>query len=72
MDILSEIYYLIDESLPTQHYPDPAAKALCATFTPQQLRLFDDYISEENSREDAERLRLFLFLVKLGLYIPGR
>ncbi len=72
MDILTEIFYLIDESLPSQSYHDPAAKALCATFTSEQAKLFDDYIAEESAREDSERLRLFHFLVKLGLYIPGR
>ena len=70
-DLLTEMFYLINESLPTQHRPDPAAKALLATFTPEQARLFDAYISEEAAREDAIRLSLFHRLIKLGLYVPG-
>lgn len=70
-DLLTEMFYLIDESLPLQHYPDPAAKALLATFTPEQNELFDDYVAEEASRENAERLLLFQYLIKLGLYVPG-
>lgn len=70
-DLLTEMFYLIDESLPAQHSPDPAAQALLATFTPEQVKLFDAYISEEAAREDASRLSLFLRLIKLGLYVPG-
>lgn len=70
-ELLTEIFYLIDESLPTQYSPDPAAQALLASFTPEQVRLFDDYTSEEAAREDARRLSLFQRLIKLGLYIPG-
>lgn len=70
-DLLTEMFYLIDESLPAQHRPAPAAQALIATFTPEQAKLFDAYVSEEASREDASRLSLFHRLIKLGLYIPG-
>ena len=70
LDLIDKIYYLIDESLPYQPYPDPAAQALFATFTPQQKKLFDAYYLEAMDREDNERLRLFRCLVKLGLHIP--
>ena len=56
-DLIDQIYYLIEESLPVQHYSDPAAQALFATFTPEH-------------HENNERLRLFRRLVKLGLHIP--
>ena len=69
-ELIDQFYYLIDESLPIQHYPDPAAQALFATFTPEQNKLFDAYYQENMDREDQERLRLFRFLVKLGLHVP--
>ena len=69
-DLIDQIYYLIEESLPVQHYPDPAAQALFATFTPEHNKLFDAYFLESIDHENNERLRLFRRLVKLGLHIP--
>ena len=69
-DLLEQIYYLIDESLPVRHYPDPAERALCATFTPEQEKLFDAYVMEAADKENKDRLQLFFRLLKQGLYIP--
>lgn len=70
-DLLEQIYYLIDESIPSKRYPDPAEQALYATFTPEQQTLFDEYIMEEAGREDAERIRLFCRLIRFGLYLQS-
>ena len=69
-DFIDQLYYLIDENLPVQRYPDQAERALEATLSPQQRRLFEDYQMEVFERDNAERLILFHHLVKLGLHIP--
>lgn len=70
-DLLEQIYFLIDESLPHQKYPDPAEQALYAALTPEQQTLFSDYIMEESAREDAERIRLLCRLIRFGLYLQS-
>lgn len=69
-DILTQLYYLVDENLPVCQYPNDAQQALEATFSPEQYRLFEAYQKEAFNRDDAERRILFRFLVKLGLHIP--
>ena len=70
LDILTQLYYMIDESLPVIKYPDKAERALEATFTPEQEVLWEDYQREAFCRDDGERRVLFDYLVKLGLHIP--
>lgn len=70
LDILTQLYYMIDESLPVIKYPDKAERALEATFTPEQEALWEEYRQEDFEREDEERRILFHYLVKLGLHIP--
>ena len=69
-DIITELYYLVDENLPVYKYPDDAERALEATLSPEQRKLFEDYQMEAFRRDDAERRILFDYLVKLGLHIP--
>lgn len=69
-DILTRLYYFVDDFLPTVQYPNDAERALTATFTPEQMALFEDYQMEVFRRDDAERRILFDYLVKLGLHIP--
>ena len=69
-DLLSKLYYMIDEYLPVVQYPDDAQRALEATLTPEQAVLFEDYQMEAFRRDNAERRILFDYLVKLGLHIP--
>lgn len=69
-DILTRLYYLLDEFLPTVQYPDDAERALVATLTPEQMALLEEYQMEVFRRDDAERRILFTFLVKLGIHIP--
>lgn len=70
-DLLEQIYYLIDESIPSKRYPDPAAQALFATFTPEQEKLFDDYFLEAGAQENSARIRLFCRLIRFGLYLQS-
>lgn len=69
-DLIDQLYYLIDGMLPVQHYPARAEQALEATLSPEQQQLFEDYQMEVFRRDNAERLILFRYLVKLGLHIP--
>ena len=69
-DILTRLYYFVDEFLPATKYPTDAQQALEATLTPEQMALFEDYQMEVFNRDDAERRVLFNYLVKLGLHIP--
>lgn len=69
-DLLSTLYYTIDEYLPVVQYPDNAQRALEATFTPEQEALWENYCREAFHRDDSERRILFRYLVRLGLYIP--
>lgn len=69
-DLIDQLYYLIDGILPILHYPNPAERALEATLSPEQQRLFADYQMEVFRRDHSERLLLFRYLVKLGLHIP--
>ncbi len=69
-DILTQLYDLVDESLPNVQYPDDAQRALEATFSPEQQVLWEEYRRESFERDDGERRSLFAYLVKLGLHIP--
>ena len=69
-DILTRLYYLLDEFLPTVQYPNDAEQALVATLNPEQMALLEEYQMEVFRRDDAERRILFTFLVKLGIHIP--
>ena len=69
-DIITELYYLVDENLPVYKYSDDAERALEATLSPEQRKLFEDYQMEVSRRDDAERRILIDYLVKLGLHIP--
>ena len=69
-DLLTRLYYLLDEFLPTVQYPNDAEQALVATLTPEQMALLEDYQMEVFRRDDAERRILFSYLVKLGLHVP--
>ena len=69
-DILTQIYYLVDEYLPVVQYPDDAQRALEATLTPVQApRVAADHM-DAFRRDNAERQILFAYLVRLGLHIP--
>ena len=70
-DILSKLYYMIDEYLPNVQYPDDAQRALEATLTPEQALLFEDYQMEVFRRDDAERRILFNYMLRLGWHIPA-
>ena len=70
-ELLEQIYFLINENIPFQRHPDPAAQALLATFTPEQEKLFDAYFLENSSHETDERIRLFRRLIRLGLYLQS-
>ena len=69
-DILTQLFYLVDEFLPVTQYPNDAQQALEATLTPEQMALFEEYQMEVFRRDDAEQRILFHYLVKLGLHIP--
>lgn len=69
-DILTQLYYFVDEYLPNVPYPDDAQQALEATFTPEQEALWEDYRREAFDRDESERRILFNYLVRLGLHIP--
>ena len=69
-DILTQLYYFVDEFLPVTQYPNDAQQALEATLTPEQEVLWEDYQREPFCRDDGERRVLFDYLVKLGLHIP--
>lgn len=69
-DILTQLYYFVDEFLPVVQYPSDAQRALEATFTPEQEALWEEYQREAFHRDSAERQILFNYLVKLGLHIP--
>ncbi len=69
-DILTQLYYFVDEYLPAVDYPTDAQDALEATLSPEQHKLFEDYQMEAFRRDDSERRILFAYLVKLGLHIP--
>lgn len=69
-DILTQIYYAVDSSLPHADYPHPAEEALTATFTEQQQELFEAYTAEAVDEIDQERMRLFYFTLRLALHIP--
>ena len=42
-DILTQLFYLVDEFLPVTQYPNDAQQALEATLTPEQMALFEEY-----------------------------
>lgn len=69
-DMLTQLYYFLDEYLPMVQYPDEAQRALEASFTPEQAALWEAYQWEAFHRDDGERRILFNYLVKLGLHIP--
>ena len=69
-DLLTRLYYLLDEFLPTVQYPNDAEQALVATLNPEQMALLEEYQMEVFRRDDAERRVLFTYLVKLLLRIP--
>lgn len=69
-DILTRLYYFVDDFLPVVPHPNDAEQALVATLTPEQMVLLEDYQMEVFRRDDAERRALFTFLVKLGIHIP--
>ena len=70
LDMIEQLYCFIDEALPPRFHCNPALKPLMESLTPEQEKLFDAYCSEATRGEDEERLRLFRFLVRLGLHIP--
>lgn len=69
-DMITELYYLVDENLPVRQTPDPAAQALLSTLSPEQRRLFDAYCGESAALEDAARFGPFRDPVRLALHIP--
>lgn len=69
-DILTRLYYFVDDFLPVVPHPNDAEQALVATLTSEQMVLLEDYQMEVFRRDDAERRALFTFLVKLGIHIP--
>ena len=69
-DLIDQLYYLIDERLPVQRYPDQAKRPLETTLSPEQRELFEDYQMEVFRRDSSEGRILFRYLVKLGLHIP--
>ena len=69
-DILTRLYYFVDEYLPNVQYPDDAQQALEATLTPEQEALFEAYQMEAFRRDDSERRILFNYMLRLGWYVP--
>lgn len=69
-DIITEIYYLVDEKLPMGPHDPAVERRLWDSLTPEQAALFEAYQEMEAAREESERQALFRFLVKLGLYLP--
>ncbi len=69
-DILTQLYYLVDENLPGYPYLSDIEDTFLATLTPEQQPLFEAYQMEAFQRNDTERRILFNYLVKLGLHIP--
>ena len=69
-DIITEIYYLVDEKLPMGPYDPTVERRLWDSLTPEQASLFEAYQGMEAAREVSERQDLFRFLVELGLYLP--
>ncbi len=69
-DLITRLYYFVDDFLPVVPHPNDAEQALVATLTPEQMVLLEDYQMEVFRRDDAERRALFTFLVKLGIHIP--
>ena len=52
-DIITELYYLVDENLPVYKYSDDAERDLEATLSPERRKLFEDYQMEVSRRDDA-------------------
>ena len=69
-DLITRLYYFVDDFLPVVPHPDDAEQALIATLTPEQMVLLENYQMEVFRRDDAERRVLFTYLVKLLLRIP--
>ena len=69
-DIVTEIYYLVDEALPMGPRDPAVEDRLLDALTPEQKVLFAAYQEMEAAREEAERQTLFRVLVKLGLHLP--
>ena len=69
-DIITEIYYLVDEKLHMGPHDPAVERRLWDSLTPEQASLFEAYQEMEAAREESERQALFRFLVKLGLYLP--
>ena len=69
-DILTQLYYLVEDNLPFHSPLNPMEQALLATLNPQQTELFLAYQERESRREDVERRELFQFLLRLGLHVP--
>ena len=69
-DIITDLYYLVDENLPDGPYDSALERRLLDTFTPEQLALFEAYREMDFLRVDAERLALFRYTLQLGLHIP--
>ena len=69
-DIITEIYYLVDEKLPMGPHDPAVERRIWDSLTPGQACLLLGYQEMEPAREESERQDLFRFLVKLGLYLP--
>lgn len=69
-DIITDLYYLVDENLPNVPYDSALEARFLDTLSPEQLELFEEYLEMDFRREDAQRLALFRYLVRLGLHIP--
>lgn len=66
MDILKQIYYLVDENLPVISRRSLAGERLWDTLTPAQQALFEQYQSDQGRLEEAERQNLFYATLRLG------
>ena len=68
-DIITDLYYLVDEKLPNGPYDHALEQRLRDSLTPEQLDLFEAYCEMNFHREDAERLDLFRYVLQLGLHV---
>ncbi len=64
-DVITRIYYLIDDSLPMLPLESNARQALEDTLTEDQKALYEDYQMECFRNTEAERLQLFRYLLSL-------
>lgn len=66
MDVLKQIYQLVDGNLPVFSRRSAAGDRLWDTLTPEQRALFEQYQCDQGRLEDEERQILFYAALRLG------